>query len=127
LPLFDLVEHVARGTFAPIGSLLLGYFAPDGDLLYAGRVGTGMPVAELERVWQRLRPLAIDKMRLSVLPPRNSRFGSPRVLSKIQWVRPEMIVEVSYVEWTPDGLLRHVVYLGEWEDKSAIDVPRQRP
>ena len=93
--------------------MLLGYFAPDGDLLYAGRVGTGMPVAELERVWQRLRPLAIDKMRLSVLPPRNSRFGSPRVLSKIQWVRPEMIVEVSYVEWTPDGLLRHVVYLGE--------------
>ena len=101
--------------------MLLGYFAPDGDLLYAGRVGTGMPVAELERVWQRLR-LAIDKMRLSVLPPRNSRFGSPRVLSKI-----EMIVEVSYVEWTPDGLLRHVVYLGEREDKSAIDVPRQRP
>ena len=82
---------------APIGSLLLGYFAPDGDLLYAGRVGTGMPVAELERVWQRLRPLAIDKMRLSVLPPQNSRFGSPRELSKIQWVRPEMIVEVSYV------------------------------
>ena len=107
--------------------MLLGYFAPDGDLLYAGRVGTGMPVAELERVWQRLRPLAIDKMRLSVLPPRNSRFGSPRVLSKIHWVRTEMIVEVSYVEWTPDGLLRHVVYLGEWEDKSAIDVPRQRP
>lgn len=82
---------------SPIGSLLLGYFAPDGDSLCAGRVGTGMPVAELERVWQRLRPLAIDKMRLSVLPPRNSRFGSPRVLSKIQWVRPEMIVEVSYV------------------------------
>jgi len=43
-----------------IGSLLLGYFTPDGDLIYAGRVGTGMPVAELERVWQRLRPLAID-------------------------------------------------------------------
>ena len=107
--------------------MLLGYFAPDGDLLYAGRVGTGMPVAELARVWQRLRPLAIDTMRLSVLPPRNSRFGSPRVLSKIQWVRPEMIVEVSYVEWTPDGLLRHVVYLGEREDKSAIDVRRQRP
>jgi hypothetical protein len=41
LPLFDLVEHVARGTFAPIGSLLLGYFAPDGDLLYAGRAAPG--------------------------------------------------------------------------------------
>jgi ATP-dependent DNA ligase len=95
-------------------------------LIYAGRVGTGMPVAELERVWQRLRPLAIDGMPLSAPPPRNSRFGSPLVLSRIHWVRAEMVVEVSYVEWTPDGLLRHVVYLGEREDKLAIDVRRDR-
>src|SRR5439155_20645297 len=47
-----------------IGSLLLGYFTPDGDLIHAGRVGTGMPVAELERVWQRLRPLAVDNLPL---------------------------------------------------------------
>jgi len=38
-----------------------------------------------------------------------------------------MVVEVSYAEWTPDGLLRHVVYLGEREDKRAIDVRRARP
>jgi ATP-dependent DNA ligase len=38
-----------------------------------------------------------------------------------------MVVEVSYVEWTPDGLLRHVVYLGERQDKSAIEVRRSRP
>ena len=37
-----------------------------------------------------------------------------------------MVVEVSYVEWTPDGLLRHVVYLGEREDKSATEVRRSR-
>ena len=42
-------------------------------------------------------------------------------------VQPEMVVEVSYVEWTPDGLLRHVVYLGEREDKPAIEVRRDRP
>ena len=89
-------------------------------------VGSGMPVAELERVWRRLRPLAIDKMPLSVPPPRNSRFGSPLVLSRIHWVRPEMVVEVSYAEWTPDGLLRHVVYLGEREDKLASNVRRDR-
>jgi ATP-dependent DNA ligase len=77
-----------------------------------------MPVAELERLWQRLRAVAIDKMPLSVPPPRGtrvifhtavSRFGSPLVLSRVHWVRPEMVVEVSYAEWTPDGLLRHVV------------------
>jgi hypothetical protein len=40
---------------------------------------------------------------------------------------PEMVIEVSYAEWTPDGLLRHVVYLGEREDKPAIEVRRERP
>jgi ATP-dependent DNA ligase len=50
------------------------------------------------------------------------------VLSRVHWVRPEMVVEVSYAEWTPDGLLlRHVVYLGEREDKLAIEVRRDRP
>lgn len=51
----------------------------------------------------------------------------PLVLSRVHWVRPELVVEVSYVEWTPDGLLRHVVYLGEREDKPASDVIRERP
>ena len=86
-----------------------------------------MPVAELERVWRRLWPLAVDKMPLSEPPPRGSRFGSPLVLSRVHWVRPEMVVEVSFAEWTPDGLLRHVVYLGEREDKLAINVRRDPP
>jgi bifunctional non-homologous end joining protein LigD len=47
--------------------------------------------------------------------------GSPLVLSRVHWVRPEMVVEVSYAEWTPDGLLRHVVYLGERKDKPASE------
>jgi ATP-dependent DNA ligase len=92
--------------------LLLGYYTPDGQLIYAGRAGTGMPGAELERLWQRLHPLAVSRMPLSAPPPRGGRFGSPLVLSRVHWVRPEMVVEVSYAEWTADGLLRHVVYLG---------------
>jgi ATP-dependent DNA ligase len=110
-----------------IGSLLLGYYTPEGKLIYAGRAGTGMPVAELERLWQRLQPLVIDKMPLAVPPPRSTRFGSPLVLSRVHCVRPEMVVEVSYVEWTPDGLLRHVVYLGERQDKLANEVRRSPP
>ena len=86
-----------------------------------------MPDAELERLWHRLRPLSVDKTPLSVPPLRGSRFGSPLVLSRAHWVRPEMVAEVSYAEWTPDGLLRHVVYLGEREDKPASDVRRPRP
>ena len=66
-------------------------------------------------------------MPLAVKPPRGTRFGSPLVLSRVHWVRPEMVVEVSYVEWTPYGLLRHVVYLGEREDKLAAEVRREPP
>jgi bifunctional non-homologous end joining protein LigD len=112
------------GTRHRIGALLLGYYTPEGKLVYAGRVGTGMPVAELERLYGRLQPLAIPKMALSEPPPRGGRFGSPLILSRVHWVRPEMDVEVSYVEMTPDGLLRHVVYLGEREDKRAFQVVR---
>ena len=117
-----------EGTRHRIGALLLGYYTPnDGKLIYAGRVGTGMSVAELERLYGRLQPLAIPKMALCELPPRGGRFGPPLVLSRVHWVRPEMVVEVSYVEMTPDGLLRHVVYLGEREDKLPRDVIRSKP
>jgi hypothetical protein len=75
----------------------------------------------------RAQPLAVPKMSLSETPPRGGRFGSPLVLSRVHWVRPDMVVEVSYVAWTPDRLLRHVVYLGEREDKLATDVRRDLP
>jgi bifunctional non-homologous end joining protein LigD len=116
-----------EGSRHRLGALLLGYYTPTGQLIYAGRVGTGMPDAELERLWARLQPLGVPKMPLSVPPPRGGRFGSPLVLSRVHWVRPEMIAEVSYVEWTQDGLLRHVVYLGERADKIPTEVVRDRP
>jgi ATP-dependent DNA ligase len=94
-----------EGTRHRIGALLLGYYTPDdGKLIYAGRVGTGMPVAELERLYGRLRLLLMPKMPLSEPPPRGGRFGSPLVLSRVHWVQPEVVVEVSYVEMTPAGL-----------------------
>src|SRR5689334_5899810 len=116
-----------EGSRHRIGSLLLGYYTPESKLIYAGRVGTGMPEAELERLWECLQPLAIDKMPLAEPPPRGTRFGSSLVLSRVHWVPPEMVVEVSCAEWTPDGLLRHVAYLGEREHKLAADVRRNRP
>jgi len=66
-------------------------------------------------------------MPLSEPPPRGSRLGSPLQLSRVHWVQPDMVVEVSFVEWTPDGLLRHVVYLGERENKPAAEARRRRP
>jgi ATP-dependent DNA ligase len=93
----------------------------------AGRVGTGINQAELERLWRGLQPLAIDKMPLDVPPPRSTRFGSPPVLSRVHWVRPELVAEVKFLTWTEDNLLRQVVYEGLSEDKPAAEVRRLVP
>ena len=110
-----------------IGALLLAYYDPDGRLVYAGRAGTGINTAELERLWRRLQPLATAKMPLDVPPPRTSRFGSPLVLSRVHWVRPELVAEVKFLTWTEDNLLRQVVYEGLREDKPAAEVRRPVP
>ena len=77
--------------------LLLAYYDPNGRLVYAGRVGAGIDHAELGRLWRRLQPLAISEMPLDRAPPRSNRFGSPLVLSRVHWVRPELVVEVKYL------------------------------
>ena len=110
-----------------LGALLLAYYDPDGRLVYAGRAGTGINTAELQRLWHRLQPLATDKMPLEVPPPRSSRFGSPLVLSRVHWVRPELVAEVKFLTWTEDNLLRQVVYEGLREDKPAREVRRPAP
>jgi ATP-dependent DNA ligase len=110
-----------------LGALLLAYYDPEGKLVFAGRVGTGINTSELERLWRRLQPLATDKMPLEVPPPRTSHFGSPLVLSRVHWVRPELVAEVKALTWTDDNLLRQVVYEGLREDKSASEVRRTVP
>jgi hypothetical protein len=113
-----------EGSRPHLGALLLAYYAPDGRLVYAGRAGTGMPVRERARLAARLKRLATDRMPLDVPPPRTSHSGSPLVLSRVHWVRPELVAEVTYLEWTHDGLLRQVVYQGLREDKPARKVRR---
>jgi DNA ligase D-like protein (predicted ligase) len=114
-----------------LGALLLAYYDPGGRLVYAGRAGTGIDTAELQRLWRRLQPLATEKMPLDVPPPRGSRFGSPLRLSRVHWVRPELVAEVKFLTWTDDNLLQQVVYEGLREDKPARevrrDVPRPKP
>ena len=106
-------------------SLLLGYYTDDGKLIYAGRVGTGMPVKVLADLRRRLDPLARKTSPLSVPPPRSTRFGSPLVLSRVHWVDPKLVAEITYLTWTADGVLRHTVYVGLREDKPATDVRRE--
>ena len=116
-----------EGSRPWLGTLLLAYHDPGGRLVYAGRVGTGIDHAELERLLRRLQPLAITDRPLEVPPPRNARFGSPLCLSRVHWVRPALVAEVKFLAWTEDNLLRQVVYEGLREDKPAAEVRRSVP
>ncbi len=106
------------GTF---GALILG--VRDGDaLVFAGSVGTGFGDAELDRLAALMRPLERKT------PPFTTAPRIPRVRqADVTWVEPVLVVEVSFAEWTRDGLLRAPVYAGLREDKAAGDVRRERP
>ncbi|MBV9910536.1 MAG: non-homologous end-joining DNA ligase [Hyphomicrobiales bacterium] len=114
-----------EGSRPHLGALLLGYYTDDGKLIYAGRVGTGMPVKVLADLRRRLDPLARKTSPMSVPPPRSTRFGSPLVLSRVHWVEPRLVAEITYLTWTADNLLRHTVYVGLREDKPADQVRRE--
>ena len=115
-----------EGSRPHLGALLLGYYTDDGKLIYAGRVGTGMSEKVLKDLRRRLDPLARPKSPLSAPPPRGTRFGSPLVLSRVHWVDPKLVAEITYLTWTADNLLRQTVYVGLREDKPAEQVRRER-
>ena len=117
----------SRGQPVPHRRALLGYYTDDGRLHYAGRAGTGITDRELKRLAGVLKPLHVPKMPLAAPPPRNGRFGSPLKLSRVHWVKPELVVEVTCLTWTEDKLLRQVLYQGQREDKPARQVVRLSP
>lgn len=101
------------GTF---GSLLLGIPGPDG-LRYAGRVGTGFSGRTLDALIGMLEPLRTDRTPLVGVPDADARDAL--------WVRPELVGEVEFAEFTPDGILRHSRWRGLRPDKTPADVVRE--
>jgi hypothetical protein len=115
------------GSRSHIGALLLGYYTEDGRLHYAGRAGTGLTAKELKRLSVVLKPLQVPRVPLAESPPRDSRFGSPLQLSRVHWVRPQVVVEATYLTWTEDNLLRlgrrgASVEQGADEESGGLDV-----
>lgn len=103
------------------GSLALGYHRagdPIGPLVYAGNVGTGFSASELVRLQASLDALASDSPPFDPAPPR-------AIVRVSQWVRPELVAEVSFTEWTPEGRLRHPAFLGLRTDKLPQEVLRE--
>ncbi|WP_433189170.1 non-homologous end-joining DNA ligase [Actinoallomurus sp. CA-150999] len=102
-----------------IGSLSLGVY--DGDRLrYAGNVGTGFTEADLRDMAARLAPLARDEEPFDPPAPRE-------VARRAHWVRPALVGEVAFGEWTPDGVLRHPSWRGLRPDKQPREVHREDP
>ena len=107
-----------RGSRAGFGALLIGYYDADGGLAYAGKVGTGFDQAVLASLHDALR-------RLEQPAPPFTRGALPR--SGVHWVRPEVVGQVGFSEWTTAGQLRHPRFLGLRDDKDPADVTRERP
>ena len=102
-----------------LGALLVGYHdGPGGPLRFAGRVGTGFRDAELDRLAERCAALAQDDCPFDPPPPAAELRRGPR------WLRPELVAELEYAEWTSDDRLRHPSYLGLRTDKAASEVTR---
>jgi bifunctional non-homologous end joining protein LigD len=99
-----------------IGSLHLAVMGDDGDLHYAGKVGTGFSYKQ--RVWWK------DELSKDVIPAAAVK-DAPRERSAT-WVRPRHVVQVAFTEWTSDNRLRHPSFLGLREDKSVSEVVRER-
>jgi bifunctional non-homologous end joining protein LigD len=104
-----------------VGSLIVGVHepsAPGNPLRFAGKVGTGFTDATLTEYERLLAPLATDD------PP----FDPPApqaIARRAHWVRPELVIEVAFGEWTSDGVLRHPSHLGRRIDKDPADVVRE--
>jgi len=108
-----------EGARADFGSLLLGVHESDGRLVYAGKVGTGFTNATLATLGKQLRRL---EQRASPFDP-----GGPRPPGRgAHWVKPTLVGEVAFTEWTRDGLLRHPSFQGLRGDKPATQVVRER-
>jgi bifunctional non-homologous end joining protein LigD len=98
-----------------IGALLVGYHE-NGRFVYAGKVGTGYTDADLAMLDRRLRPLV----------RKTSPFADASLPRGAVFVRPQLVGEFSFAEWTSQGRLRQPSFLGLREDKPAADVVRER-
>jgi DNA ligase D-like protein (predicted ligase) len=105
-----------RGRRAGLGALLVGYFEGR-DLVFAGKVGTGLDTRLLLELRARLGALEVAQ------PPFTRGVGLPRLGA--HWSRPEVVVQVAFIEWTVHGKLRHPRLLGVRADKAACEVVRE--
>ncbi len=105
-----------QGGRVGFGALLIGFYE-GGDLRYAGRVGTGFNDETLRSLRKELKGKA----------RKTAPFAGDSLPSKgVHWVRPELVAEVAFTEWTDEDRLRHPRFLGLRRDKQAKDVHKEK-
>jgi ATP-dependent DNA ligase len=107
-----------QGLRRGLGALLLGYFEGQ-DFVFAGKVGTGFDTKQLVELRSKLDKIEVAQS------PFTKAVWLPRI--RAHWVRPEIVVQVAFIEWTVHGKLRHGRFLGIREDKTAHEVVREMP
>jgi bifunctional non-homologous end joining protein LigD len=107
-----------KGSRAEFGALLVGYYDERGRLRYAGKVGTGFDQHTLRELGESMRGLEQDESPFEPFKP---------IPPGTHWVRPKLVAQVGFAEWTRDGRLRHPRYLGLRDDKPAREVVRELP
>jgi DNA ligase D-like protein (predicted ligase) len=128
----DRQQEFVVGGYPPgshgVGALLVGYY--DGkDLRFAGKVRAGFTPLVRRQVHGQLAPLEIPNCPFVDLPnSKTSHWGAgvtPEEMNEMRWVKPTLVAQIRFVEWTADGHLRHAAFLGLRTDKSARDVRRE--
>lgn len=129
---FNRHQEFVVGGFKPnattFESLLVGYYQGS-DLLFAGKVRAGLTPHIRAELFGGLGPLVTPRCPFANLPnAKTSHWGegiTEADMAALRWVSPRVVVEVAFVEWTRDSLLRHSRYLGRRADKRAADVVRE--
>jgi bifunctional non-homologous end joining protein LigD len=130
---FNRRQELVIGGLKPDGatleSILVGYYK-DRRFYFAGKVRAGLTPHVRTELLSRLEPLTVSSCPFVNLPNSSgrSRWGegiTAEDMKALRWVKPSLVAEVSFVEWTRDGLLRHPVFVGIREDKPARDVRRE--
>jgi bifunctional non-homologous end joining protein LigD len=124
-------EFVITGYTLPkksrryFGALILGYYR-NKRLIFAGRVGTGFNEKALKEIYEKLKPLEIAKPMVEEIQEPSARWRPHGwKASDNRWVKPKLVAQVQFTEWTQDGILRHPSFQGLRDDKKPTDVFRE--
>jgi bifunctional non-homologous end joining protein LigD len=129
----NLGQEFVIGGYIPgphgLDSIIVGYYS-SADLTYVARIRNGFVPASRRSVFQKLRPLVTAKCSFINLPESGrSRWGEAldeEKMNKCVWVRPELVAQVDFLEWTDQDHLRHSRFVGLREDKNPRDVVKER-